>query len=417
MLIGLCYPLKSASEMSVMKIASKKLGNIVERGFYKKLHGRHGYVPKVQGQLEINLVTSWNEQCGIATYSAFLAEELQKKVKLYIASLPNKNAINPCFKILGYSVGSSHDLVHVQFEYGLFPSLKLGKKTLTSFSALSFYFGLAMGNRRVVTTIHEPRKAALAGVRSGYFYTNLLDKVIFAVSDMIIVHTRESKQLMKTVYGVEESKLRILPHGSYQKPNFKNKDECKHRLNLQNRIVVTILGFVTPKKGHDLVIPLLPNLDRNVQLVIAGGPQNAQDEQYIGKLKKLTEQNHCEDRVTFTGYLPDFTDVLNATDMALLPYRNVTDSGVLHLLTAYGVPIIASDLEAFREVYDEYGCLILFKSGDPKDLLAKTQELLGNQHQRDLLKSNCLAMWNATKWSNIAQKHVQLYREVLSKTG
>ena len=117
------------------------------------------------------------------------------------------------------------------------------------------------------------------------------------------------------------------------------------------------------------------------------------------------------------GYLSDFTDVLNATDVALLPYRNVTDSGVLHLLTAYGVPIIASDLEAFREVYDEYGCLILFKSGDSQDLLAKSQELLGNQHQRDLLKSNCMAMWNATNWSNIAQKHVQLYREVLSKTS
>ena len=61
----------------------------------------------------------------------------------------------------------------------------------------------------------------------GMFYTNLLDKVVFAVSDMIIVHTRESKQLMNTFYGVEESKLSIVPHGSYQKPDFKNKDECK----------------------------------------------------------------------------------------------------------------------------------------------------------------------------------------------
>jgi glycosyltransferase involved in cell wall biosynthesis len=403
--------------MLMMKIASKKIGNIVEREFYKKLNGRHRYSPKAQGQLEINLVTSWNEQCGIATYSAFLAEELQKKVKLYITSLPTKNALNPCFKILGYSIGSSHDLVHVQFEYGLFPSLKLGKRTLTAFSALPFYSGLAIGNRRVVTTIHEPRKTVSAGVRSGHFYTNLLDKVLFAVSDMIIVHTRESKQLMKTVYGLEESKLRIIPHGSYQKPNFQNKDECKRKLNFQDKVVVTILGFVTPKKGHDLVIPLLPHLDRNVQLVIAGGPQNAQDEHFIGKLKKLAEQNHCEDRVTFTGYLPDFTDVLNATDIALLPYRNVTDSGVLHLLTAYGVPTIASDLEAFREVNDEYACLMLFKSGDFPDLLAKMKELLSNQHQRDLLKTNCMAMWNATKWSSIAQKHVQLYREVLSKIG
>jgi glycosyltransferase involved in cell wall biosynthesis len=401
----------------MIKSVPKKLGSLLAGKFAKNLHQRHKHTPNIEDPLEINLVTSWNKQCGIATYSAFLAEELQNKVKLYITSIPTKNALNPCFKILGYSVGSSHDLVHVQFEYGLFPSLKLGKRTLTAFSALPFYSGLAMGNRRVVTTIHEPRKAVSAGARSGLFFTNLLDKVIFTVSDLIIVHTRESKQLMKTVYGVEESKLRVIPHGSYQQPNFQDKDECKRKLNLQDKVVLTILGFVTPKKGHDLVIPLLPHLDRNIQLVIAGGPQNAQDEQYIGKLKKVAEQNHCADRVTFTGYLPDFTDVLNATDIALLPYRNVTDSGVLHLLTAYGVPTITSDLEAFREVYDEYGCLILFKNGDSQDLLAKTQELLANQHQRDLLKSNCLAMWNATKWSSIAQKHIQLYREVLSKTG
>ena len=401
----------------MIKSVSKKLGSLLAGKFAKNLHQRHNYALNVEGPLEINLVTTWNKKCGIATYSAFLAEELQKKVKLYITILPTKNALNPCFKILGYSVGSSHDLVHVQFEYGLFQSLKLGKRTLTAFSALPFFSGLAMGNRRVVTTIHEPRKTISAGGRGGLFYTNFLDKVIFAVSDLIIVHTRESKQLMKTVYGVEESKLRIVPHGSYQKPNFQDKDESKRKLNLQDKVVVTILGFVTPKKGHDLVIPLLPYLDRSIQLVIAGGPQNAQDEQYIDKLKKLAEQNHCTDRVTFTGYLADFTDVINSTDIALLPYRNVTDSGVLHLLTAYGVPTIVSDLEAFREVYDEYGCLVLFKNGDSQDLLAKMQDLLSSQLQRDLLKTNCLAMWNATKWSCIAQKHVQLYREVLSKTG
>jgi glycosyltransferase involved in cell wall biosynthesis len=401
----------------MIKSVPKKMGSLLIAKVAKRLHHRHNHALNIEGSLEINLVTTWNKKCGISTYSTFLAEELQKKVKLYITNLPTKNAVNPCFKILGYIVGSSHDLVHVQFEYGLFQSLKLGKRTLTAFSALPFYSGLAMGNRRVITTIHEPRKTVSTAGRSGPTYTNLLDKVIFAVSDLIIVHTRESKQLMKTIYGVEESKLRVVPHGSYQKPNFQDKDKSKRKLNLQDKVVVTILGFVTPKKGHDLVIPLLPNLDLNVQIVIAGGPQNAQDEQYLGKLKKLAEQNHYTDRITFTGYLPDFTDVINATDIALLPYRNVTDSGVLHLLTAYGVPTIASDLEAFREVYDEYGCLLLFKNGDSQDLLVKMQELLSDQPKRDLLKSNCFVMWNATKWSSIAQKHVQLYREVLSKTG
>jgi glycosyltransferase involved in cell wall biosynthesis len=194
-----------------------------------------------------------------------------------------------------------------------------------------------------------------------------------------------------------------------------DKEECKRKLGLEGKVVMTILGFVTSKKGHDLVIPLIPQINRNVQLVVAGGPQNCKDEQYLKKLKKLAEQHGCADRVTFTGYLPDLTEVLNATDLALLPYRFVTDSGVLHLLVAYRVPTIASDLAAFREVYNEYGSLELFPTEDPQTLLAKIQLLLSNLQHIDLLKSKCLDMWNATKWSTVAQKHIELYREVLSK--
>ena len=47
---------------------------------------------------------------------------------------------------------------------------------------------------------------------------NLLDRLIFAVSDLIIVHTRESKNLMKTFYGVDESRLLVIPHGSFENP-------------------------------------------------------------------------------------------------------------------------------------------------------------------------------------------------------
>ena len=397
----------------MIKRTPKIVGSLLARKFVKKLNERHMHIPAVNNFFAINLVTSWNKQCGIATYSAFLAEELKKKVKLYITCLPKKNALNPYFMILGYRVGRSHDIVHVQFEYGLFPNLKLGKKNLTAFAALLFYFGLALGNRRVITTIHEPRKTITAGGKSGLFYTRLLDKLIFTVSDLIVVHTLESKDLMKSLYGVGESKLRVIPHGSFEKPNFLNKNESKRKLGLQGKTVMTILGFVTPKKGHDLVIPLLPKLDPNVHLLIAGGPQTAEDAVYLEALKKLAEQYHCLNKVTFTGYLPDLSTVINATDIALLPYRTVTDSGVLHILASYRIPTIASDLKAFQEIQQEYGCIELFKSEDPQDLLKKIQSLLSNQKRRDLLVAKCGDMWNDTKWSSIAQKHVEAYRDVL----
>ena len=398
----------------MIKRIPKKMGRLLAGKFVKKLHERRMHVPADNNSLAINLVTSWDKQCGIATYSAFLAEELRKNAKVYIAGLPKKHALNPYYAILGHEVARSQDIIHVQFEYGLFSNLKLGKRNLTAFASLPFYLGLSLGNRRVITTIHEPRKTNTAGSRSGFFFTKLLDKLIFTLSDMIIVHTLESKELMKTLYGVNESKLHVIPHGSFEKPNFLNKEVCKRKLGLQGKTVITILGFVTPKKGPDLVIPLLPQLNPNVQLVIAGGPQTDADVQFLVKLKRLAEQFHCLDRVTFTGYLSDLSLILNATDLAVLPYRSVTDSGVLHLLVSYRVPIIASDLKAFREIYHEYGCIELFKSEDSQDLLIKIQSLLSNEQLRDSLKAKCEDMWNATKWSNIAQRHIEVYREVLS---
>jgi glycosyltransferase involved in cell wall biosynthesis len=398
----------------VVNHALKTLGRIVAAKSAKKIHDRKMHVPTNPKSLEVNLVTSWDERCGIATYSAFLAQELGKNAKVYVTGLQKKNALSPYFAMLGLRVARSHDLVHVQFEYGLFSSLKLGRKTLTAFASLLFYLGLAHGNRRVVTTMHEPRKTVTAGGKSGFFYTRLLDKLILTVSDLIVVHTLESKQLMEKLYGLDKSKLRVIPHGSYQKPKLLDKEECKRKFGLQGKTVVTILGFVTPKKGHDLVIPLLPHLDPNIQLVMAGGPQTDSDAQFLEKLKKLAEQNHCLDRVTFTGYLSDLSPILNATDLAVLPYRFVTDSGVLHLLVSYRVPILASDLAAFKEIQQEYGCIELFKAEDTQDLLAKLQSLLSNAQLKDSLKIKCDDIWNATKWSTIARRHIEVYGEVLS---
>ena len=344
----------------------------------------------------------------------FFSRRTQKKSQIIITSLPDKNALNPYFLISGYRAGRSNDLINVQFEYGLFPSLKFGKKSLTAFAALPFYLGLALGNRKVITTLHEPRKTVVSGGRGAFFYTKLLDRLIFAVSDLIIVHTRESKSLMKTFYGVDESRLLVIPHGSFENPVFLDKENCKRKFELQGKTVMTILGFVTPKKGHDLVIPLLPQIDSNIQLVIAGGPQNTEDKIYLKRLKRLSEQYQCSDRVTFTGFLPDLTCIINSSDIAILPYRTVTDSGILHLLVAYKVPTIASDLKAFKEVYDEFGCLELFVNEDSHDLLKKIQTLLSDQKKRDLLIAKCGQMWNETRWSRIAEKYLEAYRAVLS---
>ncbi len=400
--------------VNLMIRAAKKATDAVFRGVLERRKSRRMHKPS-SAVLAVNFVSSWDRQCGIATYTEFLAKELKDNAKAYVTDVPQINGANPYFKLLGYSAGRSFDLVHVQFEYGIFPKLRLGRRSLTAFSALLFYLGLSTGNRVVVTTMHEPRKAVTAGGRSGLLYTRLLDRAIFSVSDRIVVHTKESKRLLETVYGVKPVKLRIIPHGSYEQPHITDKETAKTALGLHGKTVVTILGFVTAKKGHDLALPLLPKLSADVQLVIAGGPQNSQDEAYMEKLKQFAQQYGVSERVTFTGYLDDLAPVLNASDIALLPYRYVTDSGVLHLLVSYMVPTLASDLAAFKEVHDEYGCIDVFRSGDSEDLLGKLQVLLSDSRHQAVLKAKCFDMWNQTRWSNIAKRHIELYREALNR--
>lgn len=363
----------------------------------------------------VNMVTTWDTRCGIAAYSTFLTTELRRRVKLQIVNIPDKSAASPYFPILGFETGRSNSLVHVQFAYGMFSDLKLWKsKRLSTFAALLFYSGLAFGNSKVVTTFHELMKEAKTGSMIGVLYTKLLNKVICNVSDLIIVHTQENKRLMETLYGVDRLKIKVIPMGSPQMPIFLDKAECKRKLGLSEKVVITLPGFISRHKDHSIVVKLLPSLDKNVHLLIAGGTRTSEDVDYCKEVKHLVKQFNLVDRVTFNDDFPISPIILNATDIAILPYKYASESMALRLLVAYQVPTITSDLSVFREIYQEYGCMELFKTGDGNDFLAKTQSLLSDGQKRRSLKEKCRNMWNATKWSAIAAKHAETYLEVFS---
>jgi glycosyltransferase involved in cell wall biosynthesis len=362
----------------------------------------------------INLVTTWNIRCGIAAYSAFLVAELKRNAKIRIVRVSDAYTFSPYFLVLGFKTGRSHDLVHVQFAYGMFGDLKLGRHRLLAFTALLFYLGLAFSKSQVVTTFHEVMKTVAARGRVGLTYIKLLNKVICIVSDLIIVHTLESKELMVKNYGVDESKVKVIPMGCYETPLFLDKDACKEKLNLSGKKVITIPGFVSKHKGHDLVVALLPLLDKEVHLLIAGGTRTREDMAYYEKVKKLAQRHHCINRITFHDYFPITSTIMNATDIAILPYRYATESLILRLLIAYKVPTITSDLSVFKEIKQEYDCIELFRSNNKKDLLAKILSLLSDEKKQSLLQEQCQRMWNDRKWSSIAAKHVEAYLEVLS---
>jgi glycosyltransferase involved in cell wall biosynthesis len=393
----------------------KKMAGLLFRRVFPKLRAHNVPIVSVHPEPSVNLVTSWDTSCGIAAYSAFLAAELRKSAKIRVVIVSDEHILSPHYFVKGFIIGRSNSIVHVQFAYSMFAGFKLWRRWgLSDFTALLFYLGLAFGRSLVVTTFHEVTKTMSSGGRVGPVYGKLLDKLICNVSDLMIVHTSESKELMVKNYGVNRSKLKVIPMGCVETPQLLNKDACKDKLNLSGKTVLTIPGFVSKNHGHDLVISILPRLDKDVHLLIAGGARTRETAAYYEELKKMAQRHHCIERITFIDDFPITSTIINATDIAVLPYRYATESLTLRLLTAYKVPTITSDLSVFKEVKKEYGCIELFRSDDKEDLLAKVLSLLSDERRQSLLQKQCQKLWSDNKWSSIAARHLETYLEVLA---
>jgi glycosyltransferase involved in cell wall biosynthesis len=72
-----------------------------------------------------------------------------------------------------------------------------------------------------------------------------------------------------------------------------------------------------------------------------------------------------------------FSDITNASDVTLLPYRHVTGSGVLLASLTLGTGVVASDLAFFREILEGHeGAGRLAPVEDAAALAAAVEEYL-----------------------------------------
>ncbi len=119
----------------------------------------------------------------------------------------------------------------------------------------------------------------------------------------------------------------------------------------------------------------------NVQLVIGGGdhPKTA------GYVRSMAQLYAC-DRIRFLGYVPEesIADLFRDASLAVMPYTSSAgSSGVAHLAAQYGVPVIASGIEDFRELAEHERIAIRFFTPGDTDSLVE-QLLLALDSPEDL---------------------------------
>ncbi len=193
----------------------------------------------------------------------------------------------------------------------------------------------------------------------------------------IVVHSDEEALRLKGM--VPASKLDVVPHFVEERPPLPDAAEAKVELGLDGCRVITLVGFMTKRKGHRLVMEALRELPPDVIAIFVGSPIEGRESRG-DELREYAAELGVADRVRFTGYISDheLEQVMAATDLALCPYRDMSASGSVSTWISTGRPIVSSDLPAFRE-YNALapGSMRTFSPYTAEALAAKVAERLG----------------------------------------
>ena len=141
--------------------------------------------------------------------------------------------------------------------------------------------------------------------------------------------------------------------------------------------VVVNLGRREYQKGHRYLIEAIAGMAsrrRRLRLLIAG-----RDGHMSGELSRLVTQLGLEDRVRFLGHRSDAPEILSAADIFAFPSLYEGLGGALIEAMALGLPIVASDLEAVREVVEPEGNAALVPIRAPEALARAIDQLLDDR--------------------------------------
>src|SRR5262249_6558527 len=100
--------------------------------------------------------------------------------------------------------------------------------------------------------------------------------------------------------------------------------------------------------------------------------------------------------------------------MLVLPYREIEQSGVLYTGLAFGKPMVLSAVGGFTEVAKEHGAARLVPPGDPAELAAAINELLGDAGGRARLgEPAAAAAAGPYSWDAAGERTLSLYRQLV----
>ena len=196
--------------------------------------------------------------------------------------------------------------------------------------------------------------------------------------DGFIVHTETSKKDVCTEFGIEESRIRVCCHGV-----FVPEKMIHEKKNRENGIFhILQFGGHSHYKGTDLLVDAVCGMEQSawekMEVRIVGRIKDS----FLSELKEKDKSNFIIWKPYFLDDLALYEEIANS-DLIVLPYRMISQSGVLLLSIYFGKLIICSDLPSFKETMrgdagDSLDDVLFFRTEDAESLRSLIAKYINN---------------------------------------
>lgn len=195
------------------------------------------------------------------------------------------------------------------------------------------------------------------------------------------------KEVSEDLFRLKKDAVcKVIPHPVYDHFGEKiDKREAEKKLGIRDcDRNILFFGLIRDYKGLDILIDAFSRLDDSYQLIIAGEPYGS-----FEKYQKQIDSSPNAKRVSlFPNYISD-SEVkyfFSAADVAVLPYRSATQSGINAIANHFELPMIVTDVGGLKETVGKEGAGIVCRECTPECVA----DAIDKYFTRPQLKEDCI---------------------------
>lgn len=376
------------------KIAKKMLDYVKEVEEFENLKSKR-----------ISLISSYNSQCGLATYSQDLYPKIMSNFKdfkiLANIDISKSLAKDPenleriwqstgidLDKTVEKAKENKSDFVHIQFNLSYYSPGKLAEMINS----------LLKSGVKVLLTMHSmiPAYADIS---------ETLKKV-----NRIYVLSNKEKDFLNNL-GVDKNVL-VVKHGLPNYPN-SDKNHLQKEFGFTGRQVIATHGMIHDKKGFleltksiALLVKEFPEI--LLLLITAINRDNSTSRAYYNKIVDFIKTEKLEKNVLlFTDFLetPVIIKLLQSADLLVLPYAELKEgaSGAIKYCLASRRPLVITNSYIFSEV----NFLEKLPDNNPETLAKRISYLLKNPLELAKIEKDVNLYNKDYDWEDIAIEYIK----------